>query len=814
MSLPAPDPITLFNHLLAIPKLDKAKFISSYLQEQSAHAKTYASQGRAFVSSWKHEHAGTVTAPPQPEEGAKARLPSKLLVVDYGFGTPVLKPRVVMRTAEDVEQPAAPKDEAAITSENSHSPKKAVQPNQERHTKRKRRIRDSPAKASKQDLQSGKAQGRGKRDSGSDPEGEHANRLKDRRDRKRAKRVITKLAVEGSGTSSEKSIANRVKAKKLPKAKVPAGLALLHGFSATNVGSVRLTVKPSLSVGVFNKGKASAKTSQRPPKEAGRVKAVFAEEHFLNKKCERKKAKSKRISSSSPSASDTCTTTSEAKDQDLGSHGINDPRLESRKSRKLKDTNFCPDAVRHVVSKRTKDLSIKEDYSIDNPRKAPRPDGRPASIVWDIERDDASLASERRPSESERRSVLLDTCHLAWGDASIKPSEKGRVAALQPKSPPQELSGNESVDIAAAQRPSSSLGPSESASQYGQRIPRQDVPLQGTSSKYFIVPTIRAVSAVASPGTATCLQGAVEQHTSRVVTSCEKGPSNDNANKMPDLGSPVVQVVSYVAPVSPVYEAINTGHFEVIASSTNSLEYLPEVDPQDYRYSDGGVDLWPPEDIRWADGRFHVMTDEHGNIYTEDELFGCIGDNDTYLSFHQWHELEGTLYHYRHGGEMRLEEEADEDQTPGTWAAEEADSLVYNDDSRHPREYMTSDALDDHERSCDGFGHRSFTFDDSVNSDPGGGDQEVAYDENLESAPEEMFQLSCSGASHLCTDETDGFVDSTARFSQGRALLLGYSEQGIRPLGLVSRSPGRRELPSVEADVAKRLRNHWLPHRL
>ena len=42
--------------------------------------------------------------------------------------------------------------------------------------------------------------------------------------------------------------------------KLPAGFALMHGFSATNVGKERLTVKPSVSIGFFGKGKASART--------------------------------------------------------------------------------------------------------------------------------------------------------------------------------------------------------------------------------------------------------------------------------------------------------------------------------------------------------------------------------------------------------------------------------------------------------------------------------------------------------------------------------------------------------------------------
>jgi hypothetical protein len=85
------------------------------------------------------------------------------------------------------------------------------------------------------------------------------------------------------------------KAKKDKKTKVPAAFSLMHGFTATNVGKNRLTVshdcyllsyilpnfyqwqlKPGTSIGVFGKGKASAKTRVLTKKTAIKNGAFYS----------------------------------------------------------------------------------------------------------------------------------------------------------------------------------------------------------------------------------------------------------------------------------------------------------------------------------------------------------------------------------------------------------------------------------------------------------------------------------------------------------------------------------------------------------
>lgn len=84
--------------------------------------------------------------------------------------------------------------------------------------------------------------------------------LTERRERKRARREIAQpneLVVpesgddesEGSFTFPDSKVTKNKKAK---KAKVPAGFALMHGFTATNVGKNRLTVSCGCNLFIYS----------------------------------------------------------------------------------------------------------------------------------------------------------------------------------------------------------------------------------------------------------------------------------------------------------------------------------------------------------------------------------------------------------------------------------------------------------------------------------------------------------------------------------------------------------------------------------
>ncbi|KAF8076308.1 hypothetical protein FPV67DRAFT_1471262 [Lyophyllum atratum] len=786
--------------ILAIPKLDKAKFISTYLHEQSAHVKYYASQGRALLSSWEHEDLPGVVLSESVEEPTKACLPSQLLVVDYGFGTPVLKPRVIMRTVEDTKPSVAKKNEATTTPGGSTTRRQVVAPNLDRQVKRKRTQLKSPAKVIEPKSLPRKVRKGLKPESTSGQEGEHATRLKERRDRKRSKRAIIKPTTDAdteSETLSERNIAKKGETKKSnAKARIPAGLALMHGFSATNVGSGRLTVRPSLNVGVFNKGKASAKISKKPAKES-RLQFGFTEKDFLDKTGkgpEHNKVKRKRVSLSS-SGSDASTANSE---EDVDTQERIKPRKEIRKSRKLQDSNTCPSRIAN--EKRPEHPSTKQADTINGHEiNAPTTEARTNSIVWDIELEDASLPSQLAVSESGKRSAMLSTRHATWG-------------AFPTQQPPQ-------IEISATAHQSLREGPSdlelddvtsESASRCGQPIDRRDIPLEEASSKYFAVPLAGAGLTISSSN------DTLGRPATRTAT-CSKALSNDIIHDPTHITihTPLSPLSALFPSVLSVYDAVEAGDYEKIDSDNDSTEHLPEVDPQDYEYSEGDHQLWPLEDIGPSEELFSAMTDKLGAIYTDDELsYGICKNNKNSVSFHQWHELEGSSHHHIYTEAMAYEEE--EVPINGIWAGDEDGSLVYEADNGYYF-HGYGDGYAFHANELDGDDCEEVFLRDhhfSAVSDAGEGGNSMCGDESVEGDSGDVsHSLSTSGDLELGTEEEEGSVDVTAgRFAQGRALLLGYSEQGGRPC-LVKPSC-RPEVSLVEVDVAKGLRNHWLPQRL
>src|SRR5438270_13022641 len=91
-----------FENLSSIPRRSNILFLSDYLQEQRAHRKHYAEDGRRDMASWAKLGFPPAGSPPSSK-------PSKLFppIEDFLLGTPVLKARTA--TAEKpplVEKPA------------------------------------------------------------------------------------------------------------------------------------------------------------------------------------------------------------------------------------------------------------------------------------------------------------------------------------------------------------------------------------------------------------------------------------------------------------------------------------------------------------------------------------------------------------------------------------------------------------------------------------------------------------------------------------------------------------------------------------
>ncbi|KAJ7700014.1 hypothetical protein B0H17DRAFT_274889 [Mycena rosella] len=394
--------------LPTLPKLDKDQFIHSYIQGQRVHAKSYAEEGRCLASSWDvHRHHSTPNTPPAAVPG---------IAHNVGFATPVLTARIP-RTANE-----GGAEKGTVASKPVEKParvdKAQPKPKSKENLAKTAETQKSLSKKRAVDLDSDEDQ------------------AAQRRERKRVKRAIVqpKEASEPDTASSQGNAKSKKRTKaKDKKTKVPAGFALMHGFTATNVGKNRLTVKPPTNAGVFKKGKASIKTKIMQ-KLKGHQNKHFSELGFLN-------ATHKQPVSDSSSASDASVTPVEEIVKPKKKAAAPKPRQE-QSLRALTES-----------SQEASELS-----KVSTPQQALRVE----SEIWDLE----SRASEKRRAKMQResytngagasyiqRSVVMDVRIPAWCG---RPAKKLGVESTQ-----HTAEAPDPIFIPS----SPSLRPSQSASQ-------------------------------------------------------------------------------------------------------------------------------------------------------------------------------------------------------------------------------------------------------------------------------------------------------------------------------------------------------------
>lgn len=203
---------------------------------------------------------------------------------DAGFATPTLKARVPA-SAKNVDKArqrsgvARERDTSRNTSQRAEekirrrggaSKKEKTEENQ--IANRRRKLEDYLLSQH----QSAKKSSRKRQRS---VESEREALLAERRERRRAKKAIVDPKRDDLSEEGDQEERGRKKRKEEKKTKLAAGLALMHGFSADNLGSGRITMKPSF--GVFHKGKASAKTKVSKTKKA--TTSAWTELEFLGK---------------------------------------------------------------------------------------------------------------------------------------------------------------------------------------------------------------------------------------------------------------------------------------------------------------------------------------------------------------------------------------------------------------------------------------------------------------------------------------------------------------------------------------------------
>ncbi|KAG9317544.1 hypothetical protein JVU11DRAFT_1750 [Chiua virens] len=296
---------------------ERHRFVQQYVERQKVYLPTYTAVDPLIESN------GTPLKPPPKSD-------------EYGFDTPVLRPRA------PVKSPQAQLALQAGSSKSRLRTHEADLPNQTRPPTLHRDARPDLAKK-------GKPRTKRKKDPTPtvDTDDERAARLADRQERKRKKRTIVDPP-QTHDHDVEPTAAPKKGRTSGQKARKPAALALLYGFSATNVTKDRLTVgcsmgvsfhplilfgqvKPAPSLGVFNKGKASVKKKVAATKRASSRNELFSESAFLNKSnSNRRAADSSKLDDNSDDGSVSSNPQEHDKKNRIGTAGTKAPQASTR----------------------------------------------------------------------------------------------------------------------------------------------------------------------------------------------------------------------------------------------------------------------------------------------------------------------------------------------------------------------------------------------------------------------------------------------------------------------------------------------------
>ncbi|SJL01929.1 uncharacterized protein ARMOST_05253 [Armillaria ostoyae] len=742
------------SQLSRLPKINKSLFISSYIKDQKSHIKAYADQGHSFASS----------------HSSQAPLPQKEL---GGFDTPVLKPRVPKPPKSPIELPQQkPRKAAPITN------------NIDKHAKKRSKSQPKPESSKK--LVSSSSSRKRKAVEVSDTE--QQARLQERRERRQVKRAIVQN--KENDTCSEVSDKDPTGCKKgkekQDKNKVPPGLALMHGFSATNIGKNRLTTQLPPMLGVFGRGKASEKAKISAKRtDFGAIR--FSEELFLNRPTNSKTARRPSSSSSNNDTDD--------------SRSVKSAPREKHPTRRKEQ--------RHTIRRRKKDAATgieelsapEEDSDAEVPSMDPSPKKKALeSEIWDIEKSDFVLSS-KSPSpigSPANVSIVLDARRLHWTSHSSKAKDN----QLCVSSPVMSASRSPLAQVDNIFS-SPSLGPSQSASQQGRHLHSVAPPAIYVTSKYFpsasapIVPSAKInVETAGNPMTDAYVLGSDLQS---AVIECTIQDDN-----LPQYVDPhqhrVYPVLERCVPSEildgyqeqhnlpiDVYECDE--HFLEGDSWSGSKEY-----PAHYRFhhASNAPDFGEYKDAMDLD--YQQTLHDDAALEIEDESFEM---NDTIMepfvtqgyTDQNYYHMDPT-YHYADDGDY--------------WDGGHDEELIvafYGDDQHTP----LHESYDISGDGCpDEFASDSLSIDGIYVENEGG-----QFDESVAFQAQPSLELMSSAETSMDSVD-DNSLGGAHHFLEGRELLCGFSEVFSRDFTRIERGP----TASAEAQVAKTLRGHWLPQRL
>ncbi|KAK0206487.1 hypothetical protein DFS33DRAFT_592979 [Desarmillaria ectypa] len=749
------------SQLSRIPKINKSIFISSYIKDQKSHIKAYASQGHAASP---HSSLAPLT---QKELG--------------GFDTPILKPRV----------PQLPKSHIEFPQQKPRKPP-PVTNTTDKHAKKPSKSQPKPDSSKKQVYSSSSR----KRKAAEVSDTEQQARLKERRERRQAKRAVIrdKESDARSEISDKDPIGCKGKQKK-KKNKMPPGLALMHGFSATNIGKNRLTTQLPPMLGVFGRGKASKKAKISAKRTDFRA-IQFSEELFLNRPTNSKPMHSARCHSSSPSDNDT---------DDIRS--FKSSPTEKHRNRK-KDQKHATRRQKKDTALKIEELSAPEEDSdaevpslnFSRKKKALEPE------IWDIEKSDFVLPSKSHsPASSPAKvSVVLDARCLHWASNSSKVKDNQHHVSSSPvmsvsKSPLAQVDHNFS---------SPSLGPSQPASQQERYRHPVALPAVFVPSKYF--PSASAPIVPSAP-----LKINVEPAENPVAYAYTLGSDPQSVvvgcailDDMIDNAPRDVNLHQYHIP--PVLKHHVTS--EIIDGDQEQDNLTMDVDGCDEHFLEG--DTWRDSREYPVHYRFHHTGNapDLGKYATDLDLNyqQTLHDDAAFRIEDKGFEMNDVTMdpfvtqgsagqnHYC----MDIYDHADDEEYWDDGHNEEL-FAVFDGDNQHPPNLCESYDISGNGH-LDGFASDFPSFDNVyVENEVGKMDENLAFQAQ---APPELM----ASAETSMDDVDDDSLGDAHNFLEGRELLCGFSEVFSLGFAKIERGP----TASAEAQVAKTLRDHWLPQRL
>ncbi|EPQ59298.1 hypothetical protein GLOTRDRAFT_125604 [Gloeophyllum trabeum ATCC 11539] len=829
------EPLTSPNlRRVSSPKLDRDACTAKYIQAQKHYIHGYA----------RDATSKTLSASIHSQDSELA--PFKQKALEPGFATPVLKPRAPKRQDKEHTKP----DKPVMCLPSKHTSAAASVVTQGESTSVKT-AKDIPQKQSAVAKLKDGTRCNNKRRSSANSDEEHAARLAERRERKRAKRAIVRPqepardsrdlvqdAKDREDEDTTKDAKPRGKAKAAQKAKASAGLALMNTFFAKNVSKNRLTLKPETQTGVFSKGRASAKTvvinkkTKAPTEE--RNKKVFSEARFLNSG--KPPAKLLYTSSDSESSSEDGSTPLDDASIILrkNSTSIPGPTRPDRMKEKVVDTQGSDDQSNTRVSRKV--------------RRSHRSQVKEAvSEIWDIEVDGRGLPSEVSSvgpvSHLQEGTVLLNMPAFRFD------SEGGEDAFAQSGSAPKVIlvQAESGSNIVKTKEPgtgqatrSSSIGPSDSASQLRREIPNTTT-FSGAFSRYFPVAVLDAVRPALEkePYSETY---SVEECPSPGGGLCTLVSNNDpqDANHVSKIAPCALSRPNFAAEISEtcslLLDAEVTGrntyaipgpsidHMSMLedpvspSMSVNSLELALENYEADHVL---GAHLNPQDmeilelnyELRTSPGREHqdpVHDDaDWGDYHYYEDDAGAVAPLDAFGLDDIAHDLTAASADWQYCGSQPIDS-----RPPDS----EFGHLTYDNLAGHDVDYrcVHNDSPTDMEQSMDGPDDMYVCVHD-LGAGEHCGDYTMASDIEIRdvlSRPQtprsESIPASDPTSVSDCTFDQSGLLPL---FSEGRSLLLGFSGAPSRT-GNITTRPLARGVSKAEMDVVKSMKDHWLPQRL